>query len=136
MPGKPFSRIDLTPMVGVLLALFAAAATVGPSSSEADAFDLDHPGCRLPPPDVDQGARLKALLVSANSDGSVSLNERRMSRAAFATELRHLAALRRAPGVWVRADADVSYGEVFGLYREIERAGLAAEIGVINEELG
>ncbi|ATQ42032.1 ExbD/TolR family protein [Caulobacter mirabilis] len=136
MPGKLFSRIDLTPMVGVLLALFAVTATVGWPPSEVEAFDLDHPGCNLPPAGVDHGARSKVLVVSANSDGSVSLNERRMPRAAFATELRHLAALERAPGIWVRADADVQYGAVFALYRQIESVGLAAEIGVINEEIG
>lgn len=131
MGNKPFSRMDLTPLVGVLLALFAMLIAVGLPSGEADAGDLNAPGCTLGPP---PGSPLPpmAAVVSVQS-GGIFVGQSRVTFLGLPEAVRAYPSSRR--GVFVRADADVDYARVFAVYQRLEANGFAGRIGIINEDL-
>lgn len=133
--GKPFSRIDLTPMVGVLLALFAGVLAIGWSHAEAGAIPIDQPVCTLPPPPGTPVTGPRPITVSLGDDGSVSIEGRRTDRADFVAELRRQVAQGHSRNVWIRADGEVEYGVFMGFLNDVHAAGDGYTVNVINEEL-
>ena len=81
MPDKPFSRIDLTPLVGVQLALFATLAVGQVAELPSDAADA-----------ADYHVRLEFTVDGGTSefDGAVGtvLADGRLSREGFALRVR------------------------------------------------
>lgn len=122
------ASINLTPMVPVLLALFAVVFLAAPR--EAPVASLDQPPgdcfgpCETPP----------RIFVSFARDGRVFIDGDIVS---FAEAPRVVVARAHArPGdpVMIRADAEVPYAAVFGIFRSMDRAGLRPP-SLISEEL-
>lgn len=133
--GKPFSQINLTPLVGVLLAVFAGVLTIGWSQAEAGSIQIEQPGCYLPPPPGTVVTGPPPITVSLGDDGSVSIEGRPIDRADFVAELRRQMARGHSRNVWVRADGEVQYGVFMGLLNDIQAAGDGHTVNIINEEL-
>ena len=125
--AKPMASINMTPMVPVLLALFAVIAVasgIGPSRSVPLATEPVDPAlCDVCAPEPHQ--------VSLASGGELRFDQRPVSL----DEARRLLRTgdRRSPEVLFRADADVSYALAFEVVQAVEHAGF--KVRMINEDL-
>lgn len=123
---KPFSQINLTPMVGVLLALFAVLASVGqPSGIPATNAPIvpGEPYYPLPP----------GVIVKVSAAGVPLVDGMPSSWEDVAQESKAKLAVQKAnwpypnqdlATIAIDADEGVSYGAVFELYRRLEAAGV------------
>lgn len=121
---------NLTPMIGVLLAVFAVVAASAVNLEKG--VNIDAPGCNMgPPPGVDWP---QGVYISIQRDGQTYVGATRMAgpKAAVADAAREA----REHGlrfVMIRADADVRYEAMAAVVRGLDDAGLKA--GFINEEI-
>lgn len=127
--AKPMATINLTPMVPVLLALFAmvaVAASVDRSALVLDASPKDPgpPSGVQPPP---------APYVSVDVGGGLRIDGAPIDAERFGPTLKRLSAARDKHVVLVRAEPDTSYGDYMQAVRLIRRQGL--DVQPINEEV-
>lgn len=122
--ARPIAAINITPMIGVLLAVFAvltipAAITIGSSLYQApmDCFGQ----CRASDP----------LFISLRSDGLIFLGEQQVDESELMQLLASHDPARASLGV--RADAEVPYSRMFQVMRKIKAAGFKPYS--INEDL-
>ena len=125
--ARPLAAINLTPMIPVLLALFAVVAATLSSSRSSLTLDVSP---RDPGP-VETLPRAASPFISVGKGGELSLDRHSVDPAQLGARLKVLrgAGLR---GVAIRAEADASYGDYMSAVRLVRRQGL--EVYVINEE--
>lgn len=126
--ARPIAAVNLTPLVPVLLAVFAVIAIAGgsaPSRSLDLAVAPGDPGplCNACPP--------PARVMSVKRNGVLFLDEKSVSLGQAERLLR--SGDRSNPEVWVRADADVPYAQAFEAMQSVKRAGFRPRL--INEDL-
>ena len=112
------SQINVTPLVDVMLVLLVIFMVTAPILQQGISVNL---------PQVRAGALGGddvQLVVSVTAKGDVYLNDTRMNAVQLGEKLR--AVLRERPDrqVYLRADADVPYGEVMEAMAEIRAAGV------------
>lgn len=109
----------------------AAAIMFGPAFGQAPPVLLD-----LPPDDCFAHCPPSwgRPVVSIQTDG-VFISGRRVTDSSLGPVLTEEFKKVMGRRVYVRADADVPYGEVLRIYRVIERAGFEGKIRTISEEL-
>lgn len=110
--------INVTPLVDLtflLLIVFMITAPVLEYSIEVE------------PPELDAApiAVQEHRLVALDRDGSLYLDEERVTREDLAAALRLESERRPGIQVFVRADQELPYGEVISVLRVIKQAGLA-----------
>jgi biopolymer transport protein ExbD len=127
--ARPMAAINLTPMVPVLLALFAVVAVA--ASANHSALTLDVSPKDFPPPSVVQPP--PGPLVSVDVGGSLRIDGKPIDAVRFGPELKRLSAARKQPFIPVRAEPDTSYGDYMRAVRLIRRQGL--DISPINEDM-
>lgn len=127
--GKPFSQINLTPLVGVLLAVFALLATVQPQPAVGADVGMQP----LNPPIGHPPRRPDPVMIHVSSAGRISLNGRPSSQDRLVADVLSLRGSPEdsSPSVrgerqraYLDADNRASYGTVFDVYRALQAAGV------------
>jgi biopolymer transport protein ExbD len=128
--ARPMAAINLTPLIPVLLAVFAViAVTATRPPAVADLYVepgsvfFATPG-HVPPP---------VPFVSIQQDGRYLVEGRAVAKAEVPARLRALADSRGYHGVLIRADAEVPYAKVMAMVQGVNASGLKAQF--INEDL-
>ncbi|GEM_PF-946773 len=130
LSDKPLKAMNLAPMIGVLLAVFAVVTVT--SVGLGKPVNLEVEPCSLgPPPGVDAPQR---LYISFQRGGPVYVGQKRAASVDAAVE----DAVREARThdlrvVSLRADADVQYATVVAAVRGLNAAGLKAHF--LNEDI-
>jgi biopolymer transport protein ExbD len=125
--AAPFHTINLTPMVPVLLALFAVLAV---TTAETPVAKLDMPpvdcfGVCEPAP---------RIFVSFSREGGAVVDGQTVSVAKAPEMIVSMSRERPGTSIAIRADADVPYAAVFSVFRAVEEAGLRPPT-LINEDI-
>lgn len=127
--GRPIKAMNLSPLIGVLLAVFTVVAATSVGLDKA--MKLDVLPCGLAAPGMHAP---RVIQISVQRDGQAYVGDQRAANVDGALGL----AIReaRAHGlktVSLRADADVQYETVALVARGVSDAGL--DINFINEEI-
>ncbi|MDP1737681.1 MAG: biopolymer transporter ExbD [Caulobacter sp.] len=134
MERRAFSRIDLTPLVGVLLVLFVVLLAIHPGPT-VGADVVQNPSDPAPgnPP-----LTLNPVLVHVSRTGAVAVDGKPSSFSGLAADVakRRAELSEESPGVphpsfgiYVDADNDAPYDQAFQAYRTLQRAGYRVAYG-------
>lgn len=124
--ARPIASINMTPMVPVLLAVFAVLFIAGVAPTKA--LLIEAPGCSL---GIDD-RRLVDSWVSVEGGGRFRFNNERVSVSHLSE---HLRALGQESGarLLLRAEPEVPYGEVADVLNAAKAQGLS--VSFIPEDL-
>jgi len=123
--AKPFSDINVTPLVDVMLVLLVIFILTAPLLTSAIRMDL-------PQSKASQaGEAPESISLSLTAAGEIFLNDKSVQRAALPSELQQVALLKPQVEVQLRADQAVPYGQVLELIGMAQQAGLT-RIGFVT----
>jgi biopolymer transport protein TolR len=124
--GEALSQINVTPLVDVMLVLLVIFMVTAPILHQGVSVNL--PRVAAAPLSGDE----VQLVVSVTSEGTVYLND--TSASAEELRARLQAILREQPdrNVYLRADAEVPYGEVMRVIASLREAGVQ-RLGMVTE---
>lgn len=127
--SKVNSRINVTPMVDVMLVLLIIFMVITPMLTPGQSVRLaqaDHP---LLMPDAD---RDDALLVAINREGQVFFGAEKVSATDLTQRIRERIAGHNDKPVFVKADARCRYGNIVEVVDNVRAAGVN-ELGLLTE---
>ena len=123
--AKPFSDINVTPLVDVMLVLLVIFILTAPLLTSAIRMDLPQA----------QGAQTgeapEAINLSLNQANELFLNDKAIGKEALPAALQRIAAAKPNTEVQLRADQAVPYGQVLELMGIAQQAGLS-RIGFVT----
>jgi biopolymer transport protein TolR len=123
--AKPFSDINVTPLVDVMLVLLVIFILTAPLLTSAIRMDL-------PQSKASQaGEAPESISLSLTAAGEIFLNDKSVQRAALPSELQQVALLKPQVEVQLRADQAAPYGQVLELMGMAQQAGLT-RIGFVT----
>jgi biopolymer transport protein TolR len=123
--AKPFSEINVTPLVDVMLVLLVIFILTAPLLTSAIRLDL-------PQSKASQaGEAPESISLSLTSAGDIFLNDKPVALVALPTELARIALQKPQVEVQLRADQTVPYGQVLSLMGMAQQAGLT-RIGFVT----
>lgn len=123
--AKPFSEINVTPLVDVMLVLLVIFILTAPLLTSAIRLDL-------PQSKASQaGEAPESISLSLTSAGDIFLNDKPVDLVALPTELARIALQKPQVEVQLRADQTVPYGQVLSLMGMAQQAGLT-RIGFVT----
>lgn len=119
--GRPtrraMSEINVTPLVDVMLVLLIIFMVTAPMLTAGVTVDLpDSKASPLPGKD-------EPLSVSIKSDGSIYIQETKVTRESLAARLKAIAGANAESRIFVRADRSLDYGTVMKVVGEINAGG-------------
>ncbi len=123
--AKPFSDINVTPLVDVMLVLLVIFILTAPLLTSAIRLDL-------PQSKASQaGEAPESISLSLTSAGEIFLNDKPISMLALPNALQQVAIQKPLAEVQLRADQAVPYGQVLNLMGLAQQAGLT-RIGFVT----
>jgi biopolymer transport protein TolR len=123
--AKPFSEINVTPLVDVMLVLLVIFILTAPLLTSAIRLDL-------PQSKASQaGEAPVSISLSLSSAGDIFLNDKPVTLEALPNELQRVAIQKPEVEVQLRADQAVPYGQVLNLMGLAQQAGLT-RIGFVT----
>ena len=123
--AKPFSDINVTPLVDVMLVLLVIFILTAPLLTSAIRLDLPQSKA------AQAGEAPEALSLSLKASGELFINDKPVTLAALPTALEQLASQRPNLEVQLRVDQSVPYGQVLELMGLAQQAGLS-RIGFVT----
>jgi len=123
--AKPFSDINVTPLVDVMLVLLVIFILTAPLLTSAIRLDLPQSKA------AQAGEAPEALSLSLKASGELFINDKPVTMAALPTALEQLATQRPNLEVQLRVDQSVPYGQVLELMGLAQQAGLS-RIGFVT----
>lgn len=123
------SQINVTPLVDVMLVLLIIFMVTAPMMQQGVQVNL--PKTQAKSLSADQ----ETVVVSIDRPGRVFINDKETSHAELASRLNTIFASREKKEVFLKADKDVSYGEVVKTMAEIKGAGIE-RLGMMTEPAG
>ncbi|HWX56433.1 MAG TPA: biopolymer transporter ExbD [Verrucomicrobiae bacterium] len=127
--SKVNSRINVTPMVDVMLVLLIIFMVITPLLQPGPRVQLAQAANPLQLPDADKE---DALLVAINREGQLFLGNEKISPADLTQKIRERIAGRTDRTVFVKADARSHYSAVVGVVDNVRSAG-ASELALLTE---
>jgi biopolymer transport protein ExbD/biopolymer transport protein TolR len=128
--GKVNSKINVTPMVDVMLVLLIIFMVVTPLLHPGPEVQLASAANPIQMPDADKD---DALLVAISREGRVFLGNEQISPSDLKQKIQDRVAARDDRRVFVRADARSRYGAVVGVVDDVRAAGVS-ELGLLTEQ--
>ena len=126
---KISSRINVTPMVDVMLVLLIIFMVITPMI-QASRVKLASTSNPTPMPDVN---REDALVVAVMHDGTIFLGSQIVSDATLAEKIKAEFPAQRDKTVYVRADARVRYGALVSVIDDLRSAGID-QLGLLTQQ--
>ena len=123
--AKPFSDINVTPLVDVMLVLLVIFILTAPLLTSAIRLDLPQSNA------AQAGEAPEALSLSLKVSGELFINDKPVTLAALPTELQQLANQKPNLEVQLRVDQAVPYGQVLELMGLAQQSGLS-RIGFVT----
>jgi len=123
--AKPFSDINVTPLVDVMLVLLVIFILTAPLLTSAIRLDLPQSKA------AQAGEAPEALSLSLKASGELFINDKPVTLAALPTQLQQLANQKPNLEVQLRVDQAVPYGQVLELMSLAQLAGLS-RIGFVT----
>ena len=123
--AKPFSDINVTPLVDVMLVLLVIFILTAPLLTSAIRLDLPQSKA------AQAGEAPEALSLSLKVSGELFINDKPVTLAALPTQLQQLANQKPNLEVQLRVDQAVPYGQVLELMSLAQLAGLS-RIGFVT----
>ena len=123
--AKPFSEINVTPLVDVMLVLLVIFILTAPLLTSAIRLDL-------PQSQASQaGEAPESITLSLTTTGDIFINDKPVSMAKLPNALQQVAIQKPQVEVQLRADQAVPYGQVLNLMGLAQQAGLT-RIGFVT----
>ena len=122
---KPFSDINVTPLVDVMLVLLVIFILTAPLLTSAIRLDLPQSKA------AQAGEAPEALSLSLSASGELFINDKPVLLAALPAQLQQLANQKPNLEVQLRVDQAVPYGQVLELMSVAQLAGLS-RIGFVT----
>ena len=118
-PAKPFSDINVTPLVDVMLVLLVIFILTAPLLTSAIRLDL--PQAKA----AQAGEAPESLTLSLNQAQELFLNDQPIALTALPEALQRMATQKPQLEVQLRVDQSVPYGQVLELMSLAQQAGLS-----------
>ncbi len=123
--AKPFSEINVTPLVDVMLVLLVIFILTAPLLTSAIRLDL-------PQSQASQaGEAPESITLSLTTAGDIFINDKPVNMAELPNALQQVAIQKPQVEVQLRADQAVPYGQVLNLMGLAQQAGLT-RIGFVT----
>lgn len=123
--AKPFSEINVTPLVDVMLVLLVIFILTAPLLTSAIRLDL-------PQSQASQaGEAPESITLSLTTTGEIFINDKPVSMAELPNAFQQVAIQKPQVEVQLRADQAVPYGQVLNLMGLAQQAGLT-RIGFVT----
>jgi len=123
---QPLARINVTSLVDVTLVLLIVFMLAAPLLQEGMEVELPRAEVR----GIDMS---ESWVLTVTRDGTIYLNEKRISSEALSAEIRSRVAASGAREVFVRGDAEVPYGTVVRLIGVLKKAGVE-NVGLVSRQ--
>ena len=123
--AKPFSDINVTPLVDVMLVLLVIFILTAPLLTSAIRLDLPQSKA------AQAGEAPEALSLSLKASGELFINDKPVTLAALPSQLQQMANQKPNLEVQLRVDQAVPYGQVLELMSLAQLAGLS-RIGFVT----
>lgn len=124
------SRINVTPMVDVMLVLLIIFMVITPMLPQGIPVDMARTANPMLMPDADKA---DALLVSVMRDGKIFLGNDHVTGDALTQKMRDHMASRANKTVYIRADARARYGILVNTVDDLRSAGID-QLGLLTEQ--
>jgi len=115
--SQPFSEINITPMVDVMLVLLVIFMVAAPMMTTGVTVDLPQSKA-APLPGQDE-----PLTISVRSDGKIYVQEAPVILKDLQAKLKAINGEKRDTRIFVRGDKSVDYGRMMGVVTEVNSAG-------------
>jgi biopolymer transport protein ExbD len=125
--GKPYSDINVTPLIDVMLVLLIIFIITIPSQTHA--VKIDNPSLDPPPP-----TRPEVIDLSIDFDGALQWNNTPVDRATLQSYINQEATKRVQPEVHITVDRFSKYEIVAQTLADLQHRGLR-NIGFVNNDL-
>ena len=123
---RPMSEINVTPFVDVMLVLLVIFMVTAPLLTSGVPVDLPKSQARpLSEP-------IEPLVISLNGEGRLFLQETEVPPEALIARLEAVVRSKSDTRIFVRADANLAYGEVLALMGRVQSAGFE-RVALVSE---
>src|SRR5208282_1406528 len=129
--GAQVSVPNVVPMCDIMLVLLIIFMVVTPMLQKTHQVDLAPTNNAHDMKDADKDA----VVVAVTRDGTLYLQNNRITKEAITGEVKDQIANRLDKTVYVKADARAKYGDVVAVVDEIRSAGVD-QLGLLTEKVG
>lgn len=130
--GSQVSTPNVVPMCDIMLVLLIIFMVVTPMLQKTHQVDLAPTNNAHDMKDAD---RDDAVVIAVTRDGTLYLQNNRISKEAITNEVKDQIANRLDKTVYVKADARAKYGDVVAVVDEIRSAGVD-QLGLLTQKVG
>jgi len=130
--GATVSTPNVVPMCDIMLVLLIIFMVVTPMLQKTHQVDLAPTNNAHEMKDAD---RDDAVVVAVTRDGTLYLQNNRISKESITNEVKDQIANRLDKTVYVKADARAKYGDVVAVVDEIRAAGVD-QLGLLTQKVG
>ena len=130
--GATVSTPNVVPMCDIMLVLLIIFMVVTPMLQKTHQVDLAPTNNAHDMKDAD---RDDAVVVAVTRDGTLYLQNNRISKDAITNEVKDQIANRLDKTVYVKSDARAKYGDVVAVVDEIRSAGVD-QLGLLTQKVG
>jgi len=130
--GAQVSVPNVVPMCDIMLVLLIIFMVVTPMLQKTHQVDLAPTNNAHDMKDADKD---DAVVVAVTRDGTLYLQNNRISKESITNEVKDQIANRLDKTVYVKADARAKYGDVVAVVDEIRSAGVD-QLGLLTEKVG
>jgi len=130
--GAQVSAPNVVPMADIMLVLLIIFMVVTPMLQKTHQVDLAPTNNAHDMKDADKD---DAVVVAVTRDGTLYLQNNRISKESITNEVKDQIANRLDKTVYVKSDARAKYGDVVAVVDEIRSAGVD-QLGLLTEKVG
>jgi len=130
--GAQVSAPNVVPMADIMLVLLIIFMVVTPMLQKTHQVDLAPTNNAHDMKDADKD---DAVVVAVTRDGTLYLQNNRISKESITNEVKDMIANRLDKTVYVKSDARAKYGDVVAVVDEIRSAGVD-QLGLLTEKVG
>ena len=115
--NKPMSEINVTPFVDVMLVLLIIFMITAPLLTTGVSVDLPKTDSQTLP------GQDEPITVTINKEGEVFLGENLIQVNTLTAKLKAITSIKPSTRIFIRADENISYGQVVNIMSVITNAG-------------